>query len=510
MIPKIIHYFWSGNVMLARLQEYLKTWRQHNSGYEIRLWTIEDFADVPFVQECEKYNLHGYAVDYVKPYVLCNYGGIYLDTDVEVLRPLDDLLDNECFAGWEHEDYDPPFLGTAIIGACKGNKAVKAVSDYYTTHHLIDNDKLIAPSHYVYNEILSKHNIKIYNQQVLYPSDNNTEGSYTIHHSQASWVRRYDEIKSNHLLTACICYRNEGDEVENTIKSILETTSHTKIMLVDDCSDDNYDYKSVADRYHCDYHRMSKRVGSVGAKDYAGHNATSENFVLLDGHMRFYQQRDWDLQLVKLLDKYPQSIISSRTSYISRDSKGDMIGDDKCDMRSYCAYMRFDDGFDFDPRWTDKILNYDEEYQVSDVSCILGACYATSKFWWGYIGGLQGLNTYGLEESLLSIKTWMLGGSCKVTHDFAAGHLYRNVNPNTISTENIDASRLYMSYLFDANPTLVSCNLYKRLGMFIYGNVMNTFAERFNEYLQIKSEFDKKVVNSFAWFKKYINKQVVQ
>lgn len=156
------------------------------------------------------------------------------------------------------------------------------------------------------------------------------------------------------------------------------------------------------------------------------------------------------------------------------------------------------------------MLNYDAEDKTSDVACVLGACYATSKSWWSYIGGLSGLTTYGLEESLMSIKTWLCGGCCKVTHDWGVGHLYRDKNPNYIDTSVIDANRLALAYLFDANPTLTSCNLYNRLGIFVFGNVMNTFADKFGELQEIKRKFDKKKIRDINWFKTKINNQVMQ
>lgn len=308
------------------------------------------------------------------------------------------------------------------------------------------------------------------------------------------------------ILTACICFRNEGEEVAETVRSVSETTQHTKVLLVDDCSDDGYDYRAVADRWGCDYKRMDKRVGSVGTKDWAGRNAASEYFVLLDGHMRFYD-KDWDLRLIRLLDKYPKSIISSRTVY--RSIKDGKVVDDGV-LRSFCACVRFDDGYDFDPKWTDGLLNYNAEDKTSDVACVLGACYATSKSWWNFIGGLSGLTTYGLEESLMSIKTWLCGGCCKVTHDWGVGHLYRDESPNYIDASVIDANRLFLAYLFDANPTLTSCNLYKRLGIFGFSNAMNTFANKFGELQEIKREFENKKIRDINWFKTTINNQVTQ
>lgn len=309
------------------------------------------------------------------------------------------------------------------------------------------------------------------------------------------------------MITACICFRNEGEEVENTVKSILETTKHTKILLVDDCSDDGTDYLAVANKYNCEYHRMDERCGSVGTKDWAGRNCMTEYFVLLDGHMRFYQQ-DWDLKLINLLDKYPKSIISSRTVYMGvKDGK--ITGDKEYVPRSYCAYMRFDDGYDFDPKWTDKVIDYNDVDEVSNVSCVLGACYATSKSWWKEIDGLHGLNTYGLEESFMSIKTWLMGGECKVTHDFGAGHLYRNINPNRVNSAEIDANRLLLAYLFDYNTAELSAKLYKRLGLFIYGEAMETFSNRIEEYKQIKEYIKSKQVRGFDEFRE-LNKRLIQ
>lgn len=110
----------------------------------------------------------------------------------------------------------------------------------------------------------------------------------------------------------------------------------------------------------------------------------------------------------------------------------------------------------------------------------------------------------------MSIKTWLCGGCCKVTHDWGVGHLYRDKTPNYIDTSVIDANRLALAYLFDANPTLTSCNLYKRLGMFVYSNAKNTFANRFGELQEIKREFESKKIYDIDWFKMRVNKHVMQ
>ena len=110
----------------------------------------------------------------------------------------------------------------------------------------------------------------------------------------------------------------------------------------------------------------------------------------------------------------------------------------------------------------------------------------------------------------MSIKTWLLGGCCKVTHDWGVGHLYREHSPNYIDPSVIDANRLFLPYLFDANPTLMSCNLYKRLGIFGFGNAMNTFANKFGELQEIKRDFENKKIRDIDWYKTIINKHVMQ
>ena len=115
MIPKIIHCCWFGGTRLPKaVQKYLRIWRKRLPNYEIKIWTEQEFditqsnAYVKQAYECKKF---AFVSDYVRLYALYKYGGIYLDTDVEVLKSFDSFLHHSAFMCFE--DYDK--LSTAII-----------------------------------------------------------------------------------------------------------------------------------------------------------------------------------------------------------------------------------------------------------------------------------------------------------------------------------------------------------------------------------------------------------
>jgi len=101
MIPKIIHLRWfSGEEYPKMIKRCLKSWKRHLPDYQIRLWDESNFdiSQAPlFVRQAYNAKKWAFAADYIRCWALYNYGGVYLDTDVEVLRPLDDFLNNRLF-----------------------------------------------------------------------------------------------------------------------------------------------------------------------------------------------------------------------------------------------------------------------------------------------------------------------------------------------------------------------------------------------------------------------------
>ena len=110
MIPKIIHYCWFGGKPLPKLAQKCKaSWEKFFPDYEIKEWNEQNFDvnQVMFTEEAYKLKNYAYVSDYVRFWVLYHYGGIYFDTDVEVIRPLDDIIAHGSFLGFECQDGAP-------------------------------------------------------------------------------------------------------------------------------------------------------------------------------------------------------------------------------------------------------------------------------------------------------------------------------------------------------------------------------------------------------------------
>ena len=119
MIPKTIHYCWFGRKPLTPLaQKCIASWRKYLPDYEIREWNEDNFDVNTLPYTADAYNAGKYAFvsDYARFWVLYRFGGVYFDTDVEVIRPMDDVLNKGPFMGLEIAGKTPavaPGLGLA-------------------------------------------------------------------------------------------------------------------------------------------------------------------------------------------------------------------------------------------------------------------------------------------------------------------------------------------------------------------------------------------------------------
>ncbi len=103
-IPKKIHYMWLGGKNIPRnLQKCIDSWKRYCPDYEIVCWNEDnyDISKVPYMKHAYEAKIYGFVPDYARIDILYQYGGIYLDTDVELVRSLDDLLTLEAFCGVE-------------------------------------------------------------------------------------------------------------------------------------------------------------------------------------------------------------------------------------------------------------------------------------------------------------------------------------------------------------------------------------------------------------------------
>lgn len=206
-IPKIIHYFWLNDGQMPELvKRCIHSWKEKLPDYEIKCWNAENF-DVNicrYTKEAFQAKKYAFVSDYVRLYVLYQEGGIYLDTDVEVFRRFDDLLDDAAFAGFENNHT----IATCIFGSEKGNHLFKEFLDYYEEKAFIlaNGEYDLTPNPVPITNIFRQNGAVINGTKqeiagaVIYPQDYFcpydratekmmiTENTYTVHYFNGAWI----------------------------------------------------------------------------------------------------------------------------------------------------------------------------------------------------------------------------------------------------------------------------------------------------------------------------------
>ena len=201
MIPKIIHDCWFGqSEKPALVRKCMESWREVLPDWEFVEWNESNSPlSVPYVRNALKAQRYAFAADYVRFHALQTIGGVYLDTDMELLKDLSPLLNDKFFIGRESED----FINAAIIGSEKGERIVTLILDELKSRA----GKSFESIPVIITDVLNK-NGGVYSNEVIYdtdyfypfnPFDNKrneikqlfyrdiTENTYAIHHWQQSW-----------------------------------------------------------------------------------------------------------------------------------------------------------------------------------------------------------------------------------------------------------------------------------------------------------------------------------
>lgn len=207
MIPKIIHYCWfGGNTMPELAQKCIESWKIHCPDYEIREWNESNF-DLncnQYVKKAYEAKKWAFVTDYVRLWAIVSEGGIYMDTDVEVISSLDEYLDERAFSGFETEES----ISTGIMACEKGFPLFKELLDEYRNRSFIKPDgtydlttNVAAITNYCLRYGLTLNNTKqtiqgftIYQQDIFSPKSYRTgiitctDNTHTIHHFSGSWL----------------------------------------------------------------------------------------------------------------------------------------------------------------------------------------------------------------------------------------------------------------------------------------------------------------------------------
>ena len=251
-------------------------------------------------------------------------------------------------------------------------------------------------------------------------------------------------IKGNKM-TTIIPFLNEGNEVLNTIESIRSSVGdNVEIIVINDCSNDEFDYSSAVSKFRVSYIVNKQRKGVAACRDLGISLCKTPYFLLLDAHMRFYDNK-WHKRLSSLLDEDDRVLLCCQTRFLHKNKHGRVVINKNC-SKTYGAITAFRDG----ALWPDIEWNYYEENPnccIEPIANVLGAGYAASKKYWSYIEGLKGLQYYGCDEAFISFKVWREGGRCLLIKDLTIGHIYRSSAPYKHYMEEEICNELIVSYL---------------------------------------------------------------
>lgn len=203
-IPKIIHYVWVGEKEKDDLfYACLESWQKHLSDYEIMEWNEKTF-DVSSnyqVQQALEQKNYAYASDIIRVWALKEYGGVYFDTDLLIVKNIDTLLDNDLFLGYESKYW----FGSAVIGSIKNHPVLELIYKRYDHQEKIKFNTNALTVHaytsalkYLYDfkpngKTKSFNNIMVLSSDYFYPINymslkkELTDNTLGIHYYKGSW-----------------------------------------------------------------------------------------------------------------------------------------------------------------------------------------------------------------------------------------------------------------------------------------------------------------------------------
>lgn len=202
-IPKIIHCCWlSGAPYPELVRKCMDSWRNFLPDYEIVVWDSEKIKEISstWMDSAIQEKKWAFAADYVRLFALYNYGGIYLDMDVEVLKSFDDLLEQPYIVGRESAR---DVVEAAVLGAEQKAAWVKDCLDFYE-EKMFDISKINRPEvaiPFIIKKTLKQahQNMKIYAAEYFSPLNNLTGklkisgNSYCVHHFNGAWFTEYQK-----------------------------------------------------------------------------------------------------------------------------------------------------------------------------------------------------------------------------------------------------------------------------------------------------------------------------
>lgn len=238
MIPKVINYIWLGNGKKSKLSEIcIHSWYEKAEGYEIKEWSEQNLdldkiaSDNRFFRECRKRKLWAFMADYLRLKILYENGGVYFDTDIQLLKDLSPLLNRAILIGYEKDHNESLQIGTGVIGCEKGNPVIKSCLDFY-------EEKIWSVPFYTIPRVMAcvlkdYKDIEILPYKVLTPfSYCETfdlkcldEETYTIHWFEGTWSEKMEIrvfMRTKHIKNP---FKRKTMQIAQLIKFLIDKIS---------------------------------------------------------------------------------------------------------------------------------------------------------------------------------------------------------------------------------------------------------------------------------------------
>ena len=211
MIPKIIHMCWlSGDPFPEKIQKCIDSWKNIMPDWDIIIWDTKrfDIHKNTWTNQAFESKKYAFVADYIRFYALYNYGGVYLDSDIEVLKSFNNLIQNKCFFGFEYSGAPE----AAVVASEKNNNWIKIALEWYENKEFINKDgtynittcpiilKYAFEKAYnislIDNGVIQKiEDISIFPYEYFSPKNGFTDkiictqNTYCIHHFNSSWLK---------------------------------------------------------------------------------------------------------------------------------------------------------------------------------------------------------------------------------------------------------------------------------------------------------------------------------
>lgn len=243
MISKTIHYCWFGEGDKPEMfYRCLKSWKKYCPDYEIVEWNENnyDISQNTYVYEAYKAKKWAFVTDYVRLWVIYNYGGVYLDTDVELVNNLDNLLSAPAFLGFEDDKNINTGLG---FGAEKGNFIIKCMLKSYDKIHFQKKDgsydlmtcpvrntnaiEHLFPQDMDPNKVTKIEGAVLYPPEYFCPLDHygvnlrKTKNTYSIHWFSATWLTDDEKVVHEYRIFRKKCEKLFGEKAGRYIAQVI-------------------------------------------------------------------------------------------------------------------------------------------------------------------------------------------------------------------------------------------------------------------------------------------------